>query len=386
MNKNRRIASRWANNLTSPTSCRSLVLVDSTQIRHEEQKKCQKIYKKIDLARKKIEFHEQNNIPAFQIWLHSTFGQKLTQIRELTQKVSDIEDIVDAVYSLSLSSGYSLREAYFKITKKDSNPSPTNEKPTSAEEREEEELYRSAFEAFYGTEENWASQTQSYKEAFNEFKSAFDVNNSSTYEWKDEKNSERNRSKEQSQSQQRKDNPKLHQKNEPLKRNEHEFKLKELYRQLARKLHPDLNPGLEPKKLELWHQVQSAYESQDVERLETLSALSDMFDSSWNKIDGVSTLRKLYHELLSALKQLDKKIRLARKELSWNFHEKSKDARKISQIKNIIRVDLDELLQELNLRFDELNDLIEEWNSPKKKKKNNRTRRLDNLGAFENFK
>src|SRR4051812_47418466 len=44
-----------------------------------------------------------------------------------------------------------------------------------------------------------------------------------------------------------------------------------LYRDLARKLHPDLNPSLSSHERDLWHEVRAAYEARDLEALETLS-------------------------------------------------------------------------------------------------------------------
>lgn len=53
--------------------------------------------------------------------------------------------------------------------------------------------------------------------------------------------------------------------------------LKKLYRALARKLHPDLNPRQGEDAGRLWLRVQDAYEAGDLEELKALALLADAF-------------------------------------------------------------------------------------------------------------
>ena len=53
-------------------------------------------------------------------------------------------------------------------------------------------------------------------------------------------------------------------------------RVKELYRRLVRRLHPDLRADGSAAVSGLWHEVQEAYEAGDVARMEILLALSDI--------------------------------------------------------------------------------------------------------------
>ena len=49
-------------------------------------------------------------------------------------------------------------------------------------------------------------------------------------------------------------------------------RLRNCFRMLARRLHPDLHPEQSPADSELWHRVLAAYEAQDVDQLDALEA------------------------------------------------------------------------------------------------------------------
>jgi len=57
-------------------------------------------------------------------------------------------------------------------------------------------------------------------------------------------------------------------------------KLRERFRMLARRLHPDLNPSQSPAQAELWHRVTAAYEAQDLDELDALEILTRDVDFS----------------------------------------------------------------------------------------------------------
>ncbi len=55
-----------------------------------------------------------------------------------------------------------------------------------------------------------------------------------------------------------------------------DVRVKELYRRLVRRLHPDLRADGSAAVSALWHEVQEAYAASDVARMEILLALSDI--------------------------------------------------------------------------------------------------------------
>jgi hypothetical protein len=145
-------------------------------------------------------------------------------------------------------------------------------------------------------------------------------------------------------------------------------RIKEIYRFLVRKLHPDVNKNLVRQQLELWHQVQDAYDRHNLDRLETLLAQSEMQDKSWDKIDGISRLRKLYQQLADSLKQLEKKIRLARKEAAWKFHEKLINPPVLKKLQETTKKELLISFKMLTTQHHDLKALINSWSSSKQRR------------------
>ena len=95
-------------------------------------------------------------------------------------------------------------------------------------------------------------------------------------------------------------------------------RVKELYRVLARRLHPD-SARPDPNQERLWHDLQEAYGSQDVERMEVLLAMTDLHAGN----DALSTtlyhLRKVAREMAQTVRELKSRLREARESQAWMF-------------------------------------------------------------------
>src|SRR4029077_6802270 len=95
-------------------------------------------------------------------------------------------------------------------------------------------------------------------------------------------------------------------------------RVKEIYRRLVRRLHPDLRADGDATVSSLWHEVQEAYAAGDVARMELLLALSDLSNAP-----GVSTtlsqMRSVLSELTRSVRALELSLVEARREDSWNF-------------------------------------------------------------------
>jgi hypothetical protein len=102
----------------------------------------------------------------------------------------------------------------------------------------------------------------------------------------------------------------------------HRRRVKERYRLLVRKLHPDLNPDdLSSEEKSLWHQVQAAYQQSDLEQLDLLLAMSDAFSGRLSRAVGLHQLRRATREIERLLSPLRRKLEHARQERAWKFTE-----------------------------------------------------------------
>ncbi len=78
--------------------------------------------------------------------------------------------------------------------------------------------------------------------------------------------------------------------------------LRKLYRTLAKKLHPDVNPDQSEQARNLWLQVQSAYEQADLKQLQALHLLADEIPDNYDLPNSIDILKKRRDEFKDQIK------------------------------------------------------------------------------------
>lgn len=94
--------------------------------------------------------------------------------------------------------------------------------------------------------------------------------------------------------------------------------LRKLYRILARRLHPDINPDQSAAAAELWHRVNGAYDLRDIDELKALEIVTREEDSA-PAPDSIETLRTLLEKLRQQLDRL--LITMATRKNAWPFDQ-----------------------------------------------------------------
>jgi hypothetical protein len=100
-------------------------------------------------------------------------------------------------------------------------------------------------------------------------------------------------------------------------------RLKELYRALARRLHPDAQKEMTPQKREWWHEAQAAYEAGDVEQLEQILGLCELSDAGTTGKATLSMLQRLSAQLKQSLRHLRRQLAGFRQDPAWNFTKRT---------------------------------------------------------------
>ncbi len=95
-------------------------------------------------------------------------------------------------------------------------------------------------------------------------------------------------------------------------------KLRERFRVLARRLHPDLNPAQSPAQAELWHRVAAAYEAQDLDELDAIEILTRDADAT-PVPDSMEALRAALDKLRGQLDVL--LVRYSNQRKEWPFDQ-----------------------------------------------------------------
>ena len=134
-------------------------------------------------------------------------------------------------------------------------------------------------------------------------------------------------------------------------------RVKELYRILVRRLHPDLRADGDTAVSSIWHEVQEAYAAGDIPQLEILLALSDIKVDYANGATSLGQMQALLNDLERALCALGKSLREAEDEDAWNFAEQGPSDELRVRLERQLKSDLAHRMARLQV----LETTIAEW-------------------------
>lgn len=133
-------------------------------------------------------------------------------------------------------------------------------------------------------------------------------------------------------------------------------RVKELYRRLVRRLHPDLRADGSAAVSALWHEVQEAYAASDIARMELLLALSDL-SGRFGVGTTLSQMRSVLAELNRSVRALEQSLVEAQREDAWNFVRIGPSDNLRSSVERQLKHDLASRQDRLNM----LDRTIAEW-------------------------
>jgi hypothetical protein len=133
--------------------------------------------------------------------------------------------------------------------------------------------------------------------------------------------------------------------------------LKDLYRALVRRLHPDVQGAMSAQRKEWWHQAQAAYESGDVAQLELLLTLCEIDDHGTTTRTSVSLLMRITRQFRSSLRTLKSRIGEYRLDPAWHFSAVQDRRPLLDQSERLLKSELFDLQRTLAA----LNAQLEGW-------------------------
>lgn len=294
--------------------CAELVLIDQIPLRRAAALDCTDLMAQLEEARADWQHFERKDKPAFVRWRAREFGPLLSKAREVEIQIRESQALVHEV-EMEMRRGFQdAHTAYRRVMFRRAHPSAAAEDETAApkeksgaagklSEFEQEALFQEWVHKFLGTNPDKMDDV-AYSTTFESFKSHMFRN---VPEPPPRMNSFRAAEKTGAAPVEKEDEPAT------------DARVKELYRILVRRLHPDARTDGATAVSALWHEVQEAYAASDIARMELLLALSGMESEQLGEQTSLNEMRLVAGELSRALRALEKSVREAAGEDAWNF-------------------------------------------------------------------
>lgn len=309
-----------------------LVLIDDTPIRHAAWAEFHAARKAAEKAARDLHRHEETDTPSYERWLHGTFPQLVSTLRELhaevLRKVRDIDHahLEAAMYNRSVKKVWKEHryyEANPEAWERDHPPEP-EPPPRPANESRDAPDADDFFKDLFGDEDPRPSEAPRNQSGS---RNRFDADDP----WGEEPPA-------------------------PATAD-----ARDTYRRLVQHLHPDRGGEWTPAREHLWHEVQQAWAARDADWLARLEIEWDTANDQIGPESSLSRLRRAIEELRAARRDTERKLRDYRRMPSWRFTLSEK---KRPQLHRRLEVELHEDLAALKRHLAHLNATIAAWESP----------------------
>lgn len=314
----RKSPKRKSSRLHSANPIRAVILIDGTAVRRKFTKDYEKARRDLKLSRAQLDQFIATDQPQFSRWLNSHFGALLTELRELSQQLRADEDLIYMVETEAFLSGDSYARAYREVTQARDHPEPPFDENKASDDDQESSGPNSGSD----NPDHEKKQDRDPFEAF--FEDLFGQGEPDGPGWEQpgHPGARRQRSDDGDSKSPR---------------------LKELYRALVRRLHPDRLQEMTPQKTEWWHQAQKAYQAGDAEQLEVILTLCEIGEAGTTARTSVSLLQRITAQIKSSLRQLKQELAQARRNPAWNFSNRADLESLASQTRRALTQDRDHL-------------------------------------------
>jgi hypothetical protein len=307
--------------------CRLLIVIDNAPLKNAVWANFHAARKRVEKAARDLHRHEQTDTPAFNSWLHGTFPQLVTALRELAAEVERKGRNVEQAQFTASMTGRSVKKVWREHREYEADPEayerahPQPEPaaddsrrphgdPTQPDESDDE--FEDFFKGLFGDEGD---------DAASPFGGGRRPNRSQT---------------------------------------DH-ADAKELYRRLVQHLHPDRGGEWTPARERLWHEVQQAWAARDADWLARLEIEWETANDTVSPDSSIGRLRRAIAELDAARRDTERKLRECRKMPAWRFSlAENKRPQLLRNIEASLRGDFEQLKRHLAY----LNETITAWEAP----------------------
>jgi hypothetical protein len=309
--------SRNGNGTVSGGNRLEIIWIEQAPLRANAAAECTEMMARLERARVGWHQFERQDKPAFIRWRAREFGALLSTARDVEDKIRDAQNLIHEVEIEMRRHIQDPCSAYRRVLFRRENPGvaaeereiPTNgsQSATPLSEFEQEALFQEWVQKFLGTNPT-KMDDDAYSKSFEVFKSHMFVRPENGP----------SRSGPLPADDVRRSAPVDEERASAAEPVTIDPRVKEIYRRLVRRLHPDLRADGDATVSSLWHEVQEAYEAGDVARMELLLALSDLSDAP-GASTTLSQMRSVLSELTRSVRALELSLVEAGREDAWNF-------------------------------------------------------------------
>jgi hypothetical protein len=301
------------------TIASAVVVIDQQPLRRQAAADCTSAI--ADLERARADWHqfEHKDKPAFARWRAREFGPLLSRAREVEVQIREHQAVIDEVEIEMRRLFQDPHTAYQRVMFRRGDPVAAAEQEAArarsggsdasrkVSEFEQEALFQEWVKSSLGTNPD-KMDDEAYSTSFEAFK---------THMFRSAPPEPPRHNAARADQQRPRHEPEPDEL--PEENNEPDARVKELYRTLVRRLHPDLRGDGSAAVSALWHEVQEAYAASDVARMEILLALCEIGANPMSDDTTLSQMRAVFAELTRALGALEMSLEEAEREDAWDF-------------------------------------------------------------------
>ncbi len=316
----------------------AIVVIDGSGIRNSAVAEYREVERTVENARRAVENFQSADLSAFQRWEATHFGSLLTRLRELTTEMQRKEHILYLVEEEVYMTGCSKRRAYARVMDAMNRPPDENDDDIDSEG---DDFFH---DSDHARNDSDIGDDGGGERMFGatDLPDDFDIREFDALPkaQKAEFRKEYQMLSEMYHVMTGQRAPRLDVLLDAERRKHGIFRgraekatdivepespaqrFKTLYRKLVRKLHPDGNHHHGPAELALWHDVQTAYQSGDLARLEAVAARYEL--SVADAVDSipVGTIHDAIRDIKGALREVNRQVKSLRAHPAWKFSSK----------------------------------------------------------------
>lgn len=298
--------------------CRALLVIDNQPLQAAAWVALRQARKRLEKVTRDLHRHEETDEPAFRSWISTTFPTVLSVIRELAQQVGAkrriIEDVERESYFTGRSAGQIWRE-WQQNGGRPPEPPPGRDDfggDRSSDDRvdDAEAAFEEGMKGLFGDER--PDDDDPFVNAFRE--AAEDIFGFG--------------------------GPRQ-------KSGRAEGEARAIYRRLVQHLHPDRGGAWTPARARVWEQTQAAWAARDADWLARLEAEWEAGADLLGPTSAIGRLRTALTAIDAARRDVEKRLRLYRKDPAWRFSLRPVSSALSQQLEQQLRDDEFMLRREL---------------------------------------